>query len=65
MIPKRYRPAIVANLTTALASGSPLASSAHSNAADSWRRMADRDTVAAFPRPASPMTSSPGAPRPW
>ncbi|MBW5425022.1 hypothetical protein GKQ77_26270 [Streptomyces sp. BG9H] len=57
MIPKRYRPAAVASLTAAVASGSLLAPPAHADAADSAPRKADRETVAAFARIADDVLS--------
>ncbi|MET9547117.1 amidase domain-containing protein [Streptomyces sp. NPDC006627] len=57
MIPKRYRPAVVAGLTAAVASGSMLAPPAHADALDSEPRKADRRTVAAFARIADDVLS--------
>ncbi|MGW0537892.1 amidase domain-containing protein [Streptomyces sp. NPDC003032] len=57
MIPKRYRPAVIASVTAAVASGSLLASPAHADAADSAPRKADRETVAAFARIADDVLS--------
>ncbi|AZM51282.1 hypothetical protein DMA15_00685 [Streptomyces sp. WAC 01529] len=57
MIPKRYRPAAVASLTAAVASGSLLAPPAHADAVDSGPRKADRETVAAFARIADDVLS--------
>ncbi|MBM7169660.1 amidase domain-containing protein [Streptomyces sp. G44] len=57
MIPKRYRPAAVASLTAAVATGSLLAPPAHADAAGSEPRKADRKTVAAFARIADDVLS--------
>ncbi|MGA4847333.1 amidase domain-containing protein [Streptomyces sp. G5(2025)] len=57
MIPKRYRPAVVAGLTAAVASGSLLAPPAHADTAKSEPRKADRKTVATFARIADDVLS--------
>ncbi len=57
MIPKRYRPAAVASLAAAVASGSLLASPAHADTAGEQPRKADLETVAAFARIADDVLS--------
>ncbi|UFQ14210.1 MULTISPECIES: amidase domain-containing protein [Streptomyces] len=57
MIPKRYRPAVVAGLTAAVASGSLLAPPAHADAPKSEPRKADRKAMATFARIADDVLS--------
>ncbi|MEI5100985.1 amidase domain-containing protein [Streptomyces sp. PmtG] len=57
MISKRYRPAVIAGLTTAVLSGSTLAYSAHAGTPHSKPREADRATVDTFARIAEDVLS--------